>query len=827
MNSVLSRSMFQPRMVRRETGSSPMGETSRVETPTGSMFPPGFNKDKFTVLKDLGAISFNTMNQNPPEKDFQINFDDFIRMGQQENGTEKLNAIFDMITKPYGFNLEEYESLPMSSQEEYLKRVQGRLLFNKPVDPDSTIREGEMNPFMRMVDPGSTIREGEMNPFMRMVDPDSTIREGESYMGRAEGSPMEGEMTSDAVGIADGLDREEAPVAVSEGEGIARVSPQQYVELMNQVRGDEIPLEGRVQELAMTVGEKDAQETPLSVLALVQPVFELKEQEQTGVGSVPEGQQMMQQQAPMMPTASDQLNQPMSDGIVRANTGLFASLEGAGFDPAKLAAVKTLGTDFFGLDAAPVDTAAKRKEYERMLLSKEDFRNQAKLSAAPYLLQIGSAALDPNVSTSELLAGGAQGLSAFGTNIGKTTQQVKDNALKMALADKQNQENKEMSFITALAPKIFDSALKDPNQVTMDLLNISSKNLEIAKGKIENSVLEETLLTELGVQKATLEKSLLENANLPEELKLNIQKQIADITSVQLGNKNQLLQNDFQTITNLYADDKQNADLQGQLLDNINQRLINSQENINLGFLTKEKELGLDKLNADIASLIGQNAGQIIENDMKQIELENFDAMQTLELLEKQESINKLRAEANEMDYQKISAETTARKEFVALDVYENTNDRYTSLTNLIASSKEDSASGDVAFIFEFMRMVDPKSIVKEGEFKLAEDAAPLMFTLNRMLTKAKTGKRLSYDQKEDFLNTARSIFKQSVNTYQETEATYKKIAANTFGEDAVDDIIPGIQFDPVLLKSIDNKLLFKNFLGAGLTAQSFENKGG
>ena len=384
MGPVLSRPMFQPGVVSRETGSSPMGETSRVETPTGSMFPPGFNKDKFTVLKDLGAISFNTMNQNPPEKDFQINFDDFIRMGQQENGTEKLNAIFDMITKPYGFNLEEYESLPMSSQEEYLKRVQGRLLFNKPVN-------------------------------------------------KAEG----GEMTSDAVGIADGLDREEAPVTVSEGEGIAKVSPQQYVELMNQVRGDEIPLEGRVQELAMTVGEKDAQETPLSVLALVQPVFELKEQEQTGVGSVPEGQQMMQQQAPMMPTASDQLNQPMSDGIVRANTGLFASLEGAGFDPAKLAAVKTLGTDFFGLDAAPVDTAAKRKEYERMLLSKEDFRNQAKLSAAPYLLQIGSAALDPNVSTSELLAGGAQGLSAFGTNIGKTTQQVKDNALKMALADKQ------------------------------------------------------------------------------------------------------------------------------------------------------------------------------------------------------------------------------------------------------------------------------------------------------------------------------------------------------------------------------------------------------
>ena len=62
-------------------------------------------------------------------------------------------------------------------------------------------------------------------------------------------------------------------------EVIAKVSPEQYVQLMNEVRGDKVPLEGRVQELAMTVGERDAQDTPLSVLALVQPVFEMREQQ--------------------------------------------------------------------------------------------------------------------------------------------------------------------------------------------------------------------------------------------------------------------------------------------------------------------------------------------------------------------------------------------------------------------------------------------------------------------------------------------------------------------------------------------------------------------
>ena len=347
-------------------------------------------------------------------------------------------------------------------------------------------------------------------------------------------------------------------------------------------------------------------------------------------------------------------------------------------------------------------------------------------------------------------------------------------------------------------------------------MDITSKNLDNLEKKSKLGVLDESLKIQLATDIATLEKMKTEEKYLGTTLQLDIETKLEQYYGIQYDNNKKQLDNDFQTITNSYADDKQNADLQGQLVNNINTRLENAKLGIENEYIKTEKDLGLEKLNADIASLLGQNAGQIIENDMKQIELENFDAMQTLELLEKQESINKLRAEANEMDYQKIGAITTARKEFVALDVYENTNDRYTSLTNLIASSKEDSASGDVAFIFEFMRMIDPKSIVKEGEFKLAEDAAPLMFTLNRMLTKAKTGKRLSYDQKEDFLNTARSIFKQSVNTYQETEATYKKIAANTFGEDAVEDIIPGIQFDPVLLKSIENKLLFKEFLGTG-----------
>jgi hypothetical protein len=142
----------------------------------------------------------------------------------------------------------------------------------------------------------------------------------------AEGGPVE----DDAVGIASGLDEEESmeqgPMTVDREpseEGIAKVSPEQYVQLMNEIRGDDVPMEGRVQELAGVVGEKDATDTPLSVLTLVQPVFEL--QEQKGIGATQQAQDMMP------PMASDQLANPQNMGIVRAQSGLIVDSKDSPF----------------------------------------------------------------------------------------------------------------------------------------------------------------------------------------------------------------------------------------------------------------------------------------------------------------------------------------------------------------------------------------------------------------------------------------------------------------------------------------------------------------
>jgi hypothetical protein len=59
--------------------------------------------------------------------------------------------------------------------------------------------------------------------------------------------------------------------------------------MMNTIRGDQQPIEARYDELADVVGEEDANQTPESVLALVQPVMVMASVDQ-GIGELAQGE---------------------------------------------------------------------------------------------------------------------------------------------------------------------------------------------------------------------------------------------------------------------------------------------------------------------------------------------------------------------------------------------------------------------------------------------------------------------------------------------------------------------------------------------------------
>ena len=120
-------------------------------------------------------------------------------------------------------------------------------------------------------------------------------------VGMAEGGMMVDEGIG-ALPMGQGMDGPEVAMeqtlgAAAEGIGALDAS-QDYEQAINSVRGDQLPMEARYEELASFVGPNDAAQTPESVLALVQPVMQMAEVDQ-GIGSI--SPEAMGGEAPMTP----------------------------------------------------------------------------------------------------------------------------------------------------------------------------------------------------------------------------------------------------------------------------------------------------------------------------------------------------------------------------------------------------------------------------------------------------------------------------------------------------------------------------------------------
>ena len=119
---------------------------------------------------------------------------------------------------------------------------------------------------------------------------------------RQMGSPMQGEMAQQAqmmpqqnpenVGIMQGFEDDAETIAAAGAQKTEEIeTAADYTELMNSIRGDKKSEDERRDELAEIVGEKDANDTPDSVLTLVQPVIQMLDTPQVreeGIGATPQ-----------------------------------------------------------------------------------------------------------------------------------------------------------------------------------------------------------------------------------------------------------------------------------------------------------------------------------------------------------------------------------------------------------------------------------------------------------------------------------------------------------------------------------------------------------
>ncbi len=115
------------------------------------------------------------------------------------------------------------------------------------------------------------------------------------------------------------------------------------------------------------------------------------------------------------------------------------------------------------------------------------------------------------------------------------------------------------------------------------------------------------------------------------------------------------------------------------------------------------------------------------------------------------------------------------RKEFSAhAKPYFEVRDAYTRIQQ---SAANPSPAGDLALIFNYMKMLDPGSVVREGEFATAQNAAGIPERVRNMWNRALSGERLGDDQRKDFVGQAGGLFERQQRQYAAVQSQYEGLA--------------------------------------------------
>jgi len=175
---------------------------------------------------------------------------------------------------------------------------------------------------------------------------------------------------------------------------------QDYETVMNGIRGDQVPVEGRYAELAEIVGPEDAQATPESVLTLIQPIMQMAAVDQ-GIGGL----------------AQDEMNAPIEGAMAE---GIMSTVNmGAPEGPAPVnfnqgGAVQYMQAGGPPLPGSLADIYGQRQSLYGEILGAEDeeaeLADQTEMTKAQMLFDVAQGALnfaspgDRQMSPAERLA---------------------------------------------------------------------------------------------------------------------------------------------------------------------------------------------------------------------------------------------------------------------------------------------------------------------------------------------------------------------------------------------------------------------------------------
>lgn len=93
------------------------------------------------------------------------------------------------------------------------------------------------------------------------------------------------------------------------------------------------------------------------------------------------------------------------------------------------------------------------------------------------------------------------------------------------------------------------------------------------------------------------------------------------------------------------------------------------------------------------------------------------------------------------------------------------------------SAAENPSPAGDISLIFNYMKILDPGSVVREGEFATAQNAAGVPDRIRNQYNKIKEGSRLNPTQRQDFMSQAMNTYQAQVDSFNALVQPYEKMA--------------------------------------------------
>lgn len=118
---------------------------------------------------------------------------------------------------------------------------------------------------------------------------------------------------------------------------------------------------------------------------------------------------------------------------------------------------------------------------------------------------------------------------------------------------------------------------------------------------------------------------------------------------------------------------------------------------------------------------------------------------------------------------------------FKLADDYERASGDYSkqvsAYNRMVASAQDPSPAGDLSLIFNYMKVLDPGSTVREGEFATAANSGTIGDKIANIYNKVVSGERLTDQQRTDFLNQSKKLYTSASKQQKQINETFSQRA--------------------------------------------------